>query len=98
MNMLFKNNRERKIRRCDKIMHKATIITVEIHQTNNQFYVTFQGNNACKLEFADHLWITFLDRTRSDIVFFAMITFHIYNILVTKRKSVIGANYIITFN
>ena len=33
-NALFKTDNERKKRRCDKIKHKAMIITAIIHQTN----------------------------------------------------------------
>ena len=55
MNTLFKTNDEIKRRRCDKIIHKAMRITVDIHQTNKKFSITVQSNNACKLEFSDHL-------------------------------------------
>ena len=54
--------------------------------------------NACKLEFADHLWLPFLDQPKSVIVIFAMINFHIYNILVTKWKYIIGTNNLFPFN
>ena len=54
--------------------------------------------NACKLEFADHLWLLFFDQPQSDVVDFALIYFHICIILVTKRKHVIVPNDIITFN
>ena len=40
----------------------------------------------------------FLDQPQSDILFFATITFKIYNILVTKWKHGICPNDIITFN
>ena len=52
----------------------------------------------CKLEFADNLWLPFLDRPQSDIVVFAIITFQIYKILLTKWNHVIGPNNIITLN
>ena len=54
--------------------------------------------NACKLEFADNLWLPFLDKLHSDIVVFAIITFHIYNILVSIWKHRIGPIDIFTFN
>ena len=73
-------------------------ITVDIYQTNKKFFVTFQPKNACKLEFSDHLWLPFLDQPQSDIVVFAIITFQLHNILVTKWKHRIGPNKIITFN
>ena len=38
--------------------------------------------NAYKLEFSDHLWLTFIDQHQPGILVFAIITFHIYNILV----------------
>ena len=54
--------------------------------------------NACKLESADHLWLPFLDQPQSEIVVSVIITFHIYDIIVTKWKHGIGPNNIITFN
>ena len=50
------------------------------------------------MEFADNLWLAFLDQPQYEIVVFAIINFHIYNILITKRKHGIGNNYKITFN
>ena len=50
------------------------------------------------MEFADHLWLPYLDQPQSDIVVFAMITFQIYNILVTKWKDGIVPINGITFN
>ena len=55
MNRLFKTDGERNRRRCGKIIHKAMRIPVDIHKTNKKFSITVQSNNACKLEFADHL-------------------------------------------
>ena len=52
----------------------------------------------CKLEFADHLWLPFLDQPKSDVVVFPIVSFRIYKILVTECKYGIGANDIITFN
>ena len=46
----------------------------------------------------DHLWLTFLDQPQYDIVVFAIINFHIYNILVSKCKHGIGPIDIFTFN
>ena len=42
-------------------------IPVDIHQTNKKFCVTVQQNNARKLEFADHLWLLFLDQPQSRV-------------------------------
>ena len=98
MNMLFKNNYVGKIGLFDRKIHKAMIIPVEIHERNKKFTVTFHPQNACRLEFADHLWLPFLDQPQSDIVVFAVITFQIYNILVSKWKHGIGPIDIITFN
>ena len=42
MNKLFKTNYERKIRRCDKSIHKAKIIIFHIHKDNKQLSVTVQ--------------------------------------------------------
>ena len=84
--------------RCDKIIHNAMVSTVEIHQNNKMFSVIVQPKNACKLEFAYNLWLLFINQTHSDILVFAIITFHIYNITVTKCKHGIGPYDIITFN
>ena len=40
----------------------------------------------------------FIDQPQSDIIVFAKINFHIYNIIVKKWKHGIGPNDIITFN
>ena len=73
-------------------------IPVDVYQRTKTFFVTVQPKNACKLEFADQLWITFLDQPQPDIVVFSIITFYIHNILVTECKHGIGNNYIITFD
>ena len=98
MNMLFKTKCEIKRRRCDINIHKAMILPVDIHETNKKITITVQPKHSCKLEFSDHLWQPFLDQPQSDIVVFAIITFQIYNILVSKLKHGIGHIYIITFN
>ena len=54
MNLLFKTNDERKRRICDRNIHKAMIIPVEIHEINKEFTVTIQPKQSCKLEFEDH--------------------------------------------
>ena len=53
--------------------------------------------NACKLEFSDHLWISFLGQQQSDVVVLQLF-FHIYNFLVKKWKHSIVPNDIITYN
>ena len=98
MNTLFNTNDERKRKICDKIIHKAMIIPVDIHQTNKKFSVTVQPKNACKLEFTYHLWLPFIHQPQSNIVVFAIITFHIYHVLVTKLKHGIFPKDRITIN
>ena len=73
-------------------------IPVYIHERNKKFTVTVQQKNAYKLEFVDHLWLPFLDQPQSDILVFTIITFHKYNIPVSKWKHGIFHIYIITFN
>ena len=73
-------------------------IPVDFHNNKKTFSVTVQQKNAWKLEFADHLWLPFIYQPQQDIVVFAMNSFQIYNILVTKQKHVICPNDIITFN
>ena len=41
MNTLFKNDGERKRRKCDIIINKAMRIPVDIHQTNELFLLQF---------------------------------------------------------
>ena len=89
MNKLFKNNDKIKISICDKSIHKAIRITVDIHQTNKRLFVKVQPKNTC---------LPFLDLPQSDIIAFSIITFHIYKIMVTKWKHGIGPNDLITFN
>ena len=48
---------------------------VEIHKTKKKFSVTFQTKNVRKLEFADHLWLSFFDQPQSDIVVFQELIF-----------------------
>ena len=98
MNTFLKAENARKIRIYDKGIHKTMWITVVSHQTNKKFSVTGQPENACKLKFADHLWLPFIDQPQSDVVVFEMINFQIYYIVVTKWKLRIGPNTIITFN
>ena len=73
-------------------------IPVNIYQRTKKLFVKIQPKNACKLEFADNLSITFLDQPQYVSVVFAIINFHIYNILITKWKHEIGPNDIIKFN
>ena len=98
INMLVKNNDERKRRRCDRNIHKHMGIPVGIYQTNEKLFVTVQPNNECKLEFADILWLPFVVQPQYDIVVFSIITFQIYNILVTKWKHGTVTDDLITFN
>ena len=60
--------------------------------------MTVYPKNARKLEFADHLWIKFLNQPHSAIVVFSIIHFEIYIIIITKWKHGIGPNDIIIFN
>ena len=50
------------------------------------------------MEFADHLWLLYLDQPQSDVVVFCNKYFQIYNILVKKWKHVIGPNGSVSFN
>ena len=81
INTLFKNNYGRKRKKFDINIHKAMRIPVKIYQTNKKF-VTVKPKNVCKLEFADRLWLPFLDKPKSDILVFTINIFHIYIILI----------------
>ena len=83
-------------RRCDRKIHNAMIIPVDID--GKKVTVIVQQKNACKLEFVDHLWLPFLHQPQSDIVVFVVIHFQVYNILVSKWKHEICPIEIITFN
>ena len=80
----FKNNDGRKRSKYDRNIHKAMVIPDRNFQNNKKLFVTVHPNNACKLEFADRLWLPFLDQSQSDIIDFTKVTFHVYNILVKK--------------
>ena len=97
MNTFLNTNDERNIGICNRIIHKVMIILFDIHQKNINYLLQLK-KIACKLEFSDHLWLPFIDQPQSDIVVFAMITFQIYNILVTKWKQGISPNDMITLN
>ena len=58
---LFKNNYGRKRSRCDRNIQQAVKIPVNISQTNKNLFVTVQPKSACKFEFADRLWVLFID-------------------------------------
>ena len=47
-NTLFKNIHERKIRSCDKNIHKYMQIYDKFYQRMKRFSVTVQPENACK--------------------------------------------------
>ena len=70
-------------------------IHIRVYLRTKTFFITIQPKNAYKLEFADHLWLLFLDQSQFEIVAFAIINFYIYNILSTKWKHGIGPNDII---
>ena len=88
--MFFKTKDERKTRIRDRNILKARGILVEIHETNKKFSVTAQPKHVCKLGFVYHLWLPSLDQTHSDIVVFAIFSFHINHLLVSKCKHGIG--------
>ena len=89
---------EEKRSRCDTNIHKAMRIPVDIYQGTKNLFVTVQPKNACKFESADHLWLPFIDQPQSDIIVSAIVSFHVYNVIVTKCKHGIVHNDIITFN
>ena len=98
MNILFKTEDEMKRRMCVINIQKYMIINFDVHETNKKFAFIIQPKNACKLEFAYHFWLLFLDQPQSSIVVFVIITFQIYYVLVSKWKHGIVHIDIITFN
>ena len=46
------------------------IIPDHICENNKRVFVTANPRNACKMKFADNLWLTFLDQPQSDVVVF----------------------------
>ena len=50
------------------------------------------------MEFADHIWLPFLDQPQSDVVVFVIIIFWVNKIIVTEWKAENVPNYIIKFN
>ena len=76
-----------------RLLEFLLIFTKEIKSSMLWF-----NQKLCRLEFADHLRLPFLDQPQYDILVFAMITFQIYHILVSKWKHGIFHIDIITFN
>ena len=98
IHMLFVNKNRIERRICDKYIHKDMWLPINIYQRNKKLFVTVKSKKAYKLEFSDHLCLPFLVQHQLDILVFAIITFHIHNIIVPNWKHGICHNYIITFN
>ena len=88
----------KKIRKLNKNKHKAVIIPDRIFQTNKKLFVMVNRRYACKLEFDNHLLLTFLYQPQSDVVVFAIIYFRIHKNLVKEQKNGISTNDIIKSN
>ena len=54
------------------------IIPDDICQTIKELFVIIIPTPPCKSEFADHLWLPFLDQQQRDVLVFAIISLHIY--------------------
>ena len=78
--------------------HKAMIITDCMCQTNEKLFAAFNPKDTSKLEFADYLWLPFLDQPQSDVVLLSSSIFDLYKSHVTYWKYEISTNYKITFN
>ena len=70
---MFKKQIE-KSGRLNKNKHKAS---GHPFQTNKSYLWKLNKKNAYKLEFANNLWLLFLDQLQSDVVVFAIISFQI---------------------
>ena len=55
-------------RKCDRTIHKGIRISFDFYETNKKLLVKVQPKKACKLEFADHLWLQLPDQYQLDIV------------------------------
>ena len=64
MKKMFEKNNGRKRRKFNINEHKAVRIPELICQNNNIFFVTVNPRNTCRMDFADHLWLLFLDQTQ----------------------------------
>ena len=56
--------------------HKSMIITDRIFQNNQKLFETVNSQNACKMNFTDHLWLLFLDEPQAYVVVFSVACFH----------------------
>ena len=79
---MFKKNKGTKKGEYDMNINKALKIIDWILKTNNKLFVAFNPKNVCKLEFAYHLWLPFLDQNQPYILVFVIINLQIYNIPV----------------
>ena len=59
---MFKKKNGIKRRKLNMNKHKAMIIPDRICQNNQKLSVAVYPIDACKLEFADSLWLTFIDQ------------------------------------
>ena len=59
-------------------------IIFDMYQRTKNSFAMVQPKNACRLEFACHLWLQFPDQPQYYIVVFSGNTFHIYKILITR--------------
>ena len=81
LSIQFLRENGRKIRKLNMNRHKTMGNINRICQNNNIKIITVNPKNVCKMEFADNLWLPFLDQPRSDVVVFEIISFGIYIIL-----------------
>ena len=80
MKTMFEKNNATKRGKSNMNKHKVVIITGQIYQNNKKLFVTFNSRNECRMDFADRLWLPFIDQSQSDVVVFVIIYFCIYKI------------------
>ena len=78
---MLKKKHRLKIRQLNMNKHKAMRIPCLICQTNKKLFVKVNKKIACTSEFSDHLWIPFLNKRQSDVVFFAKLLLRYIKIL-----------------
>ena len=81
-----------------KNIHKAMRNLVYLHPAKKRFSVTIKPKMHVIWDFADNLWLPFLDQTQSDTVVFEIFNFQIYITIFARLKHGIDPNFIILFN
>ena len=78
---MFEKNNEKIIVKLNLNRHKTVIITDCIFHNERKVFVTVNFQDKRKMDFADHLWLLFIDQLQLEVFVFAINFLEIYKIL-----------------